>query len=147
MFVLGLDSGYTVKYNPSPSGVLSGFRQYIILKDGILRFYSFNITSQRGYISQYTPLGVYGLIVHEINQVNIILMIVKNYIMSVLGLDSGYTVKYTPSPSGVPQGFALGNSFSRRGIFDHISLLSSYNTDTIFSTSPTVSFILPLFIV
>ena len=38
--------------------------------------------------------------------------------MSVLGLNSGYTVKYTPLPSGVPWGFALGNSFRQRGIFD-----------------------------
>ena len=38
--------------------------------------------------------------------------------MSVLGLDSGYTVKYTPPPSGVPSGYPLGNSFRRRGIFD-----------------------------
>ena len=38
--------------------------------------------------------------------------------MSILGLDSGYTVKYTPPPSGVPSGFALGN------FFDRISLLS-----------------------
>ena len=28
--------------------------------------------------------------------------------MSVLGLYSGYRVKYTPLPSGVPSGFALG---------------------------------------
>ena len=31
--------------------------------------------------------------------------------MSVLGLDSGYKVKYNPLLSGVPPGFALGNSF------------------------------------
>ena len=46
--------------------------------------------------------------------------------MSVLGLDSGYTVKYNPLPSGVPSGFALGNSFSQNVIFDRISLVSSY---------------------
>ena len=34
-------------------------------------------------------------------------------------------VKYTPLPSGVPLGFAPGNSFRQRGIFDCISLLSS----------------------
>ena len=44
--------------------------------------------------------------------------------MSVLGLDSRYTVKYNSSPSGVPSGFALGNSFRQRGIFDRISLVS-----------------------
>ena len=34
--------------------------------------------------------------------------------MSVIGLDSGYTVKYNHLPSGVPSGFALGNSFRQR---------------------------------
>ena len=47
------------------------------------------------------------------------------YIVSVLGLDSGYTVKYNPLPSGVPSGFALRNSFRQRVIFDRISLVSS----------------------
>ena len=45
--------------------------------------------------------------------------------MSLLGLDSGYTVKYNPLPSGVPLGFALRNSFRRRVIFDRISLVLS----------------------
>ena len=44
--------------------------------------------------------------------------------MSVLGLDSGYTIKYNPLPSGVPLGFALGNSFRQRVEFYHISLVS-----------------------
>jgi hypothetical protein len=38
---------------------------------------------------------------------------------------SGYTVKDTPSPSGVSSGFALLNSFRQRGIFDRVSLLLS----------------------
>ena len=38
--------------------------------------------------------------------------------MSILGLDSGYTVKYNPLPSGVPSG-------RQRVIFDHIFLVSS----------------------
>ena len=46
-------------------------------------------------------------------------------VLSVLGLDLGYTVKYTPPPSGVPWGFGLGNSLRRRGIFDRISLVLS----------------------
>ena len=29
---------------------------------------------------------------------------------SVLGQEEGYTVKYTPSPEGVPEGEARGNS-------------------------------------
>ena len=52
--------------------------------------------------------------------------------LSVLGLDSGYTVKYTPLPSGVTLVLALGNSFRQRGIFTRISLLSSeYGYSTI----------------
>ena len=54
-------------------------------------------------------------------------MDIQNDILSVLGQDDEYTVINTPSPSGVPSGFALGNSFRQRGIFDSISLvLSSY---------------------
>ena len=49
----------------------------------------------------------------------------KNDIMSVLGLDSGYTFKCNPLPSGVPLIFALGNSFTERVIFDRTSLVSS----------------------
>ena len=45
--------------------------------------------------------------------------------VSVFGRDKGYTVKYSPLPSGVPSGFALGNSFRQRVIFDRISLVSS----------------------
>ena len=32
------------------------------------------------------------------------------YTVSVLGREEGYTVKYTPSPEGVPEGEARGNS-------------------------------------
>ena len=34
----------------------------------------------------------------------------SGYTVSVLGRDEGYTVKYTPSPEGVPEGKAQGNS-------------------------------------
>ena len=54
--------------------------------------------------------------------------------MSVLRLDLVYVVKYNPLPSGVPSGFALGNSFMQRVIFDRISLVSSiygYSKDCI----------------
>ena len=33
----------------------------------------------------------------------------KVYIVSVLGREEGYTVKYTPLPEGVPEGEARGN--------------------------------------
>ena len=45
--------------------------------------------------------------------------------MSILGLELEYTVKYTPSPSQIPLGFALGISFRQMDIFDSICLLSS----------------------
>ena len=48
-----------------------------------------------------------------------------NNILFVLGLESGHTVKNAPSPTGVATGFALGNSFRQRGIFDRTTLLSS----------------------
>ena len=47
-------------------------------------------------------MGVYGLIVNEINDEVIIITIIKIDIRPVLGLDSGYAVKYSPLPSGVP---------------------------------------------
>ena len=58
-----------------------------------------------------------------------------NDILSVLGLDSEYTVEYTPSV--VPSGFVLRNAFRQRGIFDRISLYPSCsNTDTLFPFQP-----------
>ena len=47
------------------------------------------------------------------------------YIVSVLGQEEGYTVKYNPPPEGVPEGEAWGNSWRRRGIFDSISPVES----------------------
>ena len=46
--------------------------------------------------------------------------------MSVLGLDSGYTVKYNPLPSGVPSGTPSG-----KGLYLTIYPSSRPNTDTI----------------
>ena len=45
--------------------------------------------------------------------------------MCVLGLDSEYTVKYTPLPSGDPQALPSGTPSDGGGIFDRKSLLSS----------------------
>ena len=50
----------------------------------------------------------------------------KGYTVSILGQEEGYTIKYTPSPEGVSEGEARGNSRRRRGIFE-----SSPNTDSI----------------
>ena len=43
--------------------------------------------------------------------------------MSVLGVDSGYTVKYTPPPSGTPSG---------GGVYFTVYPSSCPNTDTIY---------------
>ena len=61
------------------------------------------------------------MIVNEINEGIIIIIVIKNDILPVLGLNSGYTVsvlgrekgytvKYTPLPEGVSEGEAQGNS-------------------------------------
>ena len=42
-------------------------------------------------------------------------------IVSVLGREEGYTVKYTPLSEGVPEGKTQGNSLRQRGIFDRKS--------------------------
>ena len=81
------------------------------------------LPSSEGYISQYR---VYGLIVNENNEGIISIISLKNYMLPVLGLNSGYKVKYSPPPLGVPSGFSLWNSLRRRAIFDRISLVSSY---------------------
>ena len=57
---------------------------------------------------QYTHYGVYGLVVNEINEGIISIIILKNDILPVLGLDSGCTVKYSPCPLGVPSGTHSG---------------------------------------
>ena len=56
-----------------------------------------------------------------------------NDILSVLGLNSGYTVKYTPSPSGVPWASPLGTP-SCKGVYLTEYLSFRPNTDTVFPT-------------
>ena len=48
-----------------PTGLLG---HYIILNNGILKSNSSIIPRSEGYITQYTPYGVYGLIVDENNE-------------------------------------------------------------------------------
>ena len=48
--------------------------------------------------------------------------------MSVLGLDSGYTVKYNPLPSGVPSGTPSG-----KGLYLTVYPSSRPNTDTLYT--------------
>ena len=43
--------------------------------------------------------------------------IINNDILPVLGLNSGYTVEYSPPLLGVPSGCALRNSLWQRAIF------------------------------
>ena len=51
--------------------------------------------------------------------------------MSVLGLDSGYTVKYTPPTLGVPSGTPSGG-----GVYLTIYPSSRPNTDTVYHSLP-----------
>ena len=50
--------------------------------------------------------------------------------MSVLGLNSGYTIKYNPLPSGVPSGLAL-RTVSGKGLYLTVYPSSCPNTDTV----------------
>ena len=50
---------------------------HIILNNEILKSNSIIFPRSEGYITQYTPLGVYRLIVNENNEVNISIMMVK----------------------------------------------------------------------
>ena len=50
--------------------------------------------------------------------------------MSVLGLNSGYTVKYNPLPSGVPSASPWGTP-SGKGLYLTVYPLSRPNTDTV----------------
>ena len=49
----------------------------------------------------------------------------RKHIVSVLGRDEGYTIKYNPLPEGVPEGKARRNSGRQRVIFDRISRVES----------------------
>ena len=51
--------------------------------------------------------------------------------MFVWGLNLGFTVKYKPLPPEFLLGFGFGTSYRQRVVFDCISLVSSYYTDTI----------------
>ena len=59
-----------------PLGIES-ISQYIILKDGLLRFYSVNITSKQGVYFTVHSLGVHRLIVNKTYEGNIRFMTVK----------------------------------------------------------------------
>ena len=76
----------------------------------------------REYTVQYCPLWkgntLTCMTIHKW-----FLHIPKNYILSVLGLDSGYTAKYRPSPLGVSSG---------EGLYLTMYPSSCPNTDTIF---------------
>ena len=57
----------------------------------------------------------------------LIMIILKNYIISILELALGYTVKSSPLPLGVSLGFAIANSPRQWAIFDHISPNSTWD--------------------
>ena len=49
----------------------------------------------------------------------IIAMVAKHVIISMLGLDSGYTVKYSSLPLGYPSAFGIGNSLRHTMYFPY----------------------------
>ena len=58
-------------------------------------------------------------------------MMLEKYLLSVLGLNLGCTIKYSPLPSGVPSGFSLGNSIRQR-LYLTVYSKSCYNTHAIY---------------
>ena len=71
------DEGATIQWGWSDSNGANPFKKYSIKQYGILKLNSSVLPSIEGYISQYTPQGVYGLIVNEINKRILTIMIVK----------------------------------------------------------------------
>ena len=105
--------------------------QYIILKDGILRFYSCNITSKRGvYFTVHTPQGAYRLIVNEIYKEMFCLMIVKMiyspYQDSTRDIRSNIPLHLQVLPRASPSGTPSG-----KGVYLIVYPSSRPNTDTI----------------
>ena len=85
----------------------------------------FALSSVRRINSSGIAVGSIWLNIIEIYETIINIIILQNDILPILGLDLGYTVKYSPPHPELPPGFALGNSLRRRAILDHISLVSS----------------------
>ena len=73
--------GIQKRYGYVLSGYTEYIGQYLILINGVLKFYSLVLPSGEVCISKYTPFGVYRLMANEI--------------LSVLGLNSGYTINIT----------------------------------------------------
>ena len=69
-----------------------------------------------------SPRKFFGAKLTETAKIIIIIIIVRNEILSVLGLDSEYTVKYSPSPFGVLSG---------KGLYLIVYPSSRPNTDTV----------------
>ena len=70
---------------PSGSGYISPYipplvtiqTQYIVLNIGMLNLNASVLPLSKGYISQYTPYGICGLIFNEVNELIISLMIIR----------------------------------------------------------------------
>ena len=78
------------------------------------------LSPSKRYISPDTPQGEYGLIDDDTNERTIIEAIFNNYILYVLEPDSGYTVKYSNSPSG-------------KGLYSIVYCLSCPNMYTVYT--------------
>ena len=88
--------------------------QYIILMYGILKLNSTVLPSSEGYISQYTPKGVYRLIVNEINEGINWIIILNNDILSVQGLNSDILYLYCDKGRDIPWNIAWAHRNSQR---------------------------------
>ena len=119
---------FWVKFGPIPCDVVPFVYIFWTEQIIIISFARMSVLRQDNvFIIKFSlsPKKFFGAKLMETAKIIIIITIVRNDILSVLGLDSGCTVKYSPSPSGVPSGFALGNSLGRRAIFHRTSLVLS----------------------
>ena len=59
------------------------------------------------------------------DNIELIIIIHKHYILTILGPNLGNTFKFSPLPPEDPLGFALGNSLNGIAVFDPLSLVLS----------------------
>ena len=119
---------FWVKFGPIPCDVVPFVYIFWTEQIIIISFARMSVLRQDNvFIIKFSlsPRKFFGAKLTETAKIIIIIIIVRNEIMSVLGLNSGYTVKYSPPPLRVPSIFALGNSLRQRAIFDCTSLVLS----------------------
>ena len=72
--------------------------QYIVLNIGMLNLNSSVLPLSKGYISQYTPYGICGLIFYEVNELIISLMIIR-LVGLILGISPRLCLREIPRSS------------------------------------------------